>query len=216
MPLSPTLRELCFHCGNRVPLTRIAVHRGQELFEHIDDQRFSEDFDYVLYQCPTCAGVTIYGDFVDYPRARDASYKRIYPQGSRLLPERHKVSSVTCVPEQVLKLYETSWPLRHIAPGAFAAQVRKALEYICKDKGAVGKTLDAKLKDLATKQTFPGHFAAMTDLMRRIGNIGAHADGEDEVDFWDAELLDEFFRSVVEYIYITPSRLERMKQRLSE
>jgi hypothetical protein len=215
MPLALTLNELCFHCGNRVPLTQIAVHHGRELFEHIDDQRYSEDFDYHLYQCPTCSGITIYGDFTDYPRARDASYKRIYPQGSRLLPEEHKVASVDCVPKKVLKLYEQSWPLRHISPSAFAVQVRKALEHICKDKGATGRTLVDKLKDLATKQTFPGHFVEMTYLMRKIGNLGAHA-GDEDVDYGDAELLDEFFRSVVEYVYITPSRLQRMKQRLAK
>jgi hypothetical protein len=36
----------------------------------------------------------------------------------------------------------------------------------------------------------------MTDLLRRVGNLGAHA-GDAEVDFWDAELLDDFFRSVI-------------------
>jgi hypothetical protein len=118
------------------------------------------------------------------------------------------------VPKKVIDLYQKSWPLRHLSPGAFVVQVRKALEHICKDKGAVGKTLDAKLKDLAAKQTFPGHFAEMTDLMRKIGNLGAHADDDHEVDYWDAELLDEFFRSIVEYVYITPSRIERMRQRL--
>jgi hypothetical protein len=50
----------------------------------------------------------------------------------------------------------------------------------------------------------------MTDLMRRVGNLGAHA-GDEEVDFWDAELLDEFFRLVVDYVYITPSRIERQR-----
>lgn len=213
MSLPPTLNELCFHCGNRVPLQKIAEHHGQELFEHIEDQRYSEDFEYHLYQCPTCRGITIYGDFTEYPRARDSSYKRIYPEGSRLLPEKHKIASTECVPEKVIRLYEQSWPLRHIAPGAFAVQVRKALEHICNDQGATGKALVEKLKDLAARQTFPGHFGEMTDLMRKIGNLGAHA-GEDEIDYWDAELLDEFFRSVVEYVYITPSRIKRMKQRL--
>jgi hypothetical protein len=51
--------------------------------------------------------------------------------------------------------------------------------------------------------------------MRKVGNLGAHA-GDDEVDFWDAELLDEFFRFVVEYVYITPSRILRLKQRFGE
>jgi len=110
-------------------------------------------------------------------------------------------------------LYEQSWPLRHISPGAFAVQVRRALEFICNEQGATGGTLFEKLKALVANKTFPGHFAEMTDLMRKVGNLGAHA-GDDEVDYWDAELLDEFFRFVVEYVYITPSRILRLKQRL--
>ncbi len=215
MSLTGIQSEVCFHCGNRVPLSRLAVHRGQELFEHIDGQRFSEDFDYHIYQCPTCNGITIFGDFTQYPGARDAAYKRIYPQGSRLLPESHKIALRDCVPDRVVKLYELSWPLRHIAPSAFAVQVRRALEFICNEQGATGGTLFQKLKVLVANKTFPGHFEEMTDLMRKVGNLGAHA-GDDDVDFWDAELLDEFFRAVVEYVYIWPSRIERLKQRLGE
>jgi hypothetical protein len=213
MLFEPHRIETCFHCGNQVPLGRIAVHAGQELFEHIEGRRFGEDFEYHVYQCPTCAGMTIYGDFTKYPNARDTSYKRIYPQGSRLVPERHKVASLDCVPERILKTYELSWPLRHIAPSAFAVQIRRALEFICDDQGAAGGALFEKLKVLVANKTFPGHFAEMTDLMRKVGNLGAHA-GDDDVDFWDAELLDEFFRIVVEYVYITPSRLLRLRQRL--
>lgn len=212
MTLPSVQIEVCFHCGNRVPISRIAVHRGQELFEHIEGQRYSMDFEYHIYQCPTCNGITIYGDFTEYPRVRDAAYKRIYPEGNRLLPESHKIATPTCVPDQVIKLYEQSWPLRHISPNAFAVQTRKALEFICNDQGATGETLFEKLKVLAANKTFPGHFAEMTDLMRKVGNLGAHA-GDIEVDFWDAELLDEFFRAVVEYVYITPSRIERLRQR---
>lgn len=204
--------EVCFQCGNRVPLARIAIHCGQELFEHIDGQRYGEDFEYHIYQCPTCSGITIYGDFTQYPKARDREHKRIYPQGSRLLPESHKIASLECVPEKIVKLYEQSWPLRHIAPSAFAVQVRRGLEFICNDQGATGGTLFDKLKALVANKTFPGHFAEMTDLMRKVGNLGAHA-GDDEVDFWDAELLDEFFRFVVEYVYVTPSRIKRLRQR---
>jgi hypothetical protein len=49
--------------------------------------------------------------------------------------------------------------------------------------------------------------------MRHIGNLGAHA-GDDDLDFWDAELLDDFFRAIVEYVYVAPSKIERLKQRI--
>ena len=205
---------VCYHCANAVPQQRVGSFRGQQLYEHIDGRRFNEDFAYDLYQCPTCQGISIYGDFVKYPCSQTLAARRIYPRGSHLLPESHKLASTECVPQRIMKLYEEIWPLRHIAPNAFAGQIRRALEFICRDQKAQGSNLFQQLKDLVARGTFPGYFAEITDLMRHIGNLGAHA-GDEDLDFWDAELLDDFFRSVVEYVYIAPSKIERLKQRIS-
>ncbi len=204
----------CYHCGNKVPQKKVGYQRGQQLFEHIDGQRFNEDFDYYLYTCPTCQGVSIYGDFTAYSNEESMYRCLLYPQGAQLLPARHKVFSLDCIPENILRIYEEIWPLRHIAPNAFAGQIRRALEFICHDQNAQGRTLFQKLKDLVEKGTFPGYFSEITDLMRQIGNLGSHA-GDSDVDFWDAELLDDFFRAIVEYIYIAPSKKERLKQRIN-
>jgi len=118
------------------------------------------------------------------------------------------------VPERILKLYEEIWPLRHLAPNAFASQIRRALEFICRDQKAQGNNLFQQLKDLVARGTFPGYFAEITDLMRHIGNLSAHA-GDEDIDFWDAELLDDFFRSIVEYVYIAPLKIQRLKDRIS-
>jgi hypothetical protein len=67
---------------------------------------------------------------------------------------------------------------------------------------------------LSSRGIFPGYFAEITDLMRHVGNLGSHASDKD-VDFWDAELLDDFFRSIVEYVYIAPSKIQRLRQRIS-
>jgi hypothetical protein len=203
---------VCYHCGNTTPHERVGSHRGRQLFEEIDDRRFHEDYDYDLYQCPTCRGISIYGDFATYPLHEHIAARRIYPRGSHLLPEAHKLASRDCIPARILKLYEEIAPLRHIAPNAFAGQIRRALEFICRDQKAQGTTLFNQLKDLISRGTFPGYFADITDLMRHIGNLGAHA-GDHDIDTWDAELLGDFFRSVVDYVYIVPSKIERLKQR---
>lgn len=212
MPEPAKAISLCYHCGNRVPLVQVGSYLGRQLFEHMEGERFDEAFEYFVYSCPTCEGVSIFGDLVKYPSGRSLDERRLYPQGNRLLPERHKLVLSDCVPARIISLYNEVWPLRHIAPDAFAGQVRRALEFICLDQKAKGRTLAEQLKDLAARGTFPGHFAEMTDLMRHVGNLGVHA-GETSVDFWDAELLDDSFRSVVEYVYIAPSRIERMRQR---
>jgi hypothetical protein len=44
--------------------------------------------------------------------------------------------------------------------------------------------------------------------------MGAHATDED-LSQWDAELIDDFFRSVVEYVYVAPAKIRRMQRRLA-
>jgi hypothetical protein len=77
----------------------------------------------------------------------------------------------------------------------------------------MGKDLFAKLKDLSSKGVFPGYFSQITALLRKVGNMGAHAN-EAELGVFDAELIDDFFRSVVDYVYIAPARIKRMENRL--
>jgi hypothetical protein len=211
----PIRLEVCFHCGNRVPLSRLTVHPGREMFDHNGGERQDEDFEYHVYQCPTCRGVSIYGDFTDPSKTREEAYHRIYPQGNRLLPEGHLVTSLDCVPANIVKLYDKAWPLRHIDPGAFAVKIRGALELICNAQGLQGDDLAAHLKVLVAQNTLPGYFGEMTFLMRKVGNIAAHPQPQ-EVDYWQAEQLDEFFRLIIEYLYVLPSRMRRLKGRLRE
>jgi hypothetical protein len=142
-PRTTTAKEsevlVCYHCTNTVPQQRVGSYQGQQLYEHIDGRRFNEDFAYDLYQCPTCRGISIYGDFVKYPAHQTLAARRIYPRGSHLLPESHKLASAECVPHRIMNLYEEIWPLRHIAPNAFAGQIRRALEFICRDQKAQSK-----------------------------------------------------------------------------
>jgi hypothetical protein len=117
------------------------------------------------------------------------------------------------IPERIYTIYQEVWPLRHRSPTAFIGQIRRLLEFVCKDKNASGTDLFDKLEDLVTKGVFPGYFAEITDLLRKIGNLGAHADDR-ELSVWDAELVDDFFRSVVEYVYVAPAKIKRMQRRI--
>ena len=47
-----------------------------------------------------------------------------------------------------------------------------------------------------------------------IGNIGAHA-GNEVVDYWDAESLDDFLRWIVDFLYVVPGEIERLGRGLN-
>lgn len=203
---------VCFHCGNTVPHTRLARFLGEQLFEHIEGKRFNESFEYELFQCPTCHEISLHGDFVSYPLFHSLLERRLYPRGDRLIPADHKTSRNHFIPEEIITQYQQAWPLLHMSPGAFAVQVRRILEFICNHQGAKGKTLHSLLQDLATTGVLPRSYAEASDLIRTIGNIGAHA-GNEVVDYWDAELLDDFLRWIVDFLYVTPAEIDRLRQR---
>jgi hypothetical protein len=199
---------------NTVPLILVATQSGKELYEEIDHRRFFEAYEVSIYRCPTCEGLSLFGDYLQYPRTKAFAEKRLYPRGSMLLPAKHLLGDPNCVPKRTLAEYEQIWPLRFLAPTAFAISIRLLLEGICIEQQAQGNTLFKQLKDLVARGTFPGNFAEITDLVRQVGNLGAHSAATD-IDVWDAELLDDFFRSIIEYVYIVPSKIARLKQRIS-
>jgi len=105
------------------------------------------------------------------------------------------------------------WHLRHTAPGAFANQIRRALEFICGSENAKGSNLFEQLRDLAQRGVLPTGLIDVAALIRQVGNIGSHASTK-EISRWDAELLDSLFRMILEYVYIGPARLDRLKARM--
>jgi hypothetical protein len=205
----------CSHCGNRAPHSLRFQYQHEALFDEIDDDtKLVEQYTWLCYSCETCGGLNIFGGFYGIdtdPHKLDQC--RLHPRGSSILPPSHTMSPSQPVPGNVLKLYEEVWPLRHRAPSAFVGQIRRLLEYVCLDRKATGQNLVHKLKDLTKKGILPGYFEQMSDLLRKVGNMGAHAT-DVELSIWDAELIDEFFRSIIDYVYVAPARIQRMEDRL--
>ncbi len=205
----------CSHCGNRTPHTHQFQYSHSMFWDELDsDDKIYNPFTWLAYSCGTCGGLNLFGAFFgidievdDLPRAK------LHPKGADILPPPHTLSPNQPVPAKVLRLYEEVWPLRHRAPAAFIGQVRRLLEFVCADQEASGKDLFAQLQDLSAKGVFPGYFSQISDLLRKVGNMGAHA-AQEELSVWDAELIDDFFRSIVDYVYIAPARIRRMERRL--
>ena len=202
---------LCCHCGNDAPHSKAFSHTAKLLYEEIETQRFMEPFNFDFYVCDTCGGPTLCGNFRHEGRNLPVR-PRLFPRGPSLVPPMHMVAEKNPIPTDVVSTYTKAWPLLKKNPSAFANQIRRGLEHICNDQGATGKTLFAKLKDLATKGVFPTTVSDLAGQIRLVGNTGSHASDTD-VDIWDAELLDDFFRMVVEYVYVTPAKIKRMEQR---
>lgn len=215
MPFYNSEVRLCGHCGNRTPLRKECVWRGQELMDFRNGEPDRAPYVFAMYSCETCQGASLFGlSALTSESLVNKRMEPLYPRGPSLAPPQHTVVGATSpIPEDVARAFMAAWPLRHTNPTAFANQIRRALEFVCKDRGAVGTTLHAQLMNLAKREVFPAGLAETASLIKEVGNEGSHA-GRD-IDPWDAELLEELFRSIVDYVYVAPARIARLKQRLS-
>lgn len=211
----PSLILDCSHCGNRTPHCRSFEYTALMFYDEvIVGEKQYYPYTWLCYTCETCKGLNIFGAFFNADLSISfISHAKLHPKGADVLPPPHTLSPNQPIPIKIISLYEEVWPLRHRSPAAFIGQVRRLLEFVCDDQKASGKDLFCKLKNLSTKGVFPGYFSQITDLLRTVGNMGAHASKE-ELSVWDAELIDDFFRSILDYVYIAPARIKRMEDRL--
>jgi hypothetical protein len=186
---------LCCYCGNRTPHKHLYQYTAKLLYDEID-RPYYEPFTYRLYACGTCSGLALLGCFDHETPEHDQLFEgppfpQLYPAGPYIDPPSHTVTDGNPVPPPVRKAFRDAWPLRHTAPGAFANQIRRTLEFICDDQKATGKTLHAKLQDLAERGIFPPGLADIADLVREVGNIGSHASDKD-LSVWDGSSSTRF------------------------
>ena len=189
----------CSHCGNTTPqsVTGTLYYQG-------DDK---DDGLYFLARCGTCQKGLLRRTECNRMRGglrgcEDSEL--IWPPSGDL----HK-----CVPEKVRKCYEEAAKIKNLAPNAFANQIRRSLEAMCKDQNVPGRNLKQCLDKLADDGIIPPVQAEMSDLLRLLGNVGSHA-ADEEVDIKYVPVLDEFFRAIIEYVYVAPHRISEFKEAL--
>jgi len=184
----------CPHCGNTTPQElqgySVSLH-------HIDGAH-----NYFLTRCSTYLEALLYRhiDPINTPPALShgrfnlKQYELIWPVPRDLHPS---------VPERVRKIYAEAAAIRTRAPNAFENQICRSLEALCIDRGPNERILAKNIKELASRGEIPSTLAEMTDVLRQLGNIGSHA-GDEEIDPAYVDVIDDFFRAIVEYVYIAP------------
>ena len=68
----------------------------------------------------------------------------------------------------------------------------------------------AKTQWLIKEGLLPEVFAEMTHITRMLGNLGAH-DAEKDVAPSDVQVVDEFFRAIIEYLYVARAKVAKVK-----
>jgi Domain of unknown function (DUF4145) len=96
---------------------------------------------------------------------------------------------------------------------AAAIMVRKALEELCRDRGAQGTNLKDRIRDLGTKIVLPNDLLGGLDDLRLLGNDAAHIESKefDQIGKEEAEVGIEFTKEVLKATYQYSSLLSRLR-----
>ncbi|MDB5188320.1 MAG: hypothetical protein JWO50_840 [Candidatus Kaiserbacteria bacterium] len=193
----------CQHCHQKTSQTVIFHVQGKsEIVEfHPGDDREVETYLF-LAQCKNCSEFSLYSDWGESADLGDLN------EAFLLYPSSKKYDG--SVPLVIIENYTEAKRVFRISPIAFAVLIRRCLEYICKDQHAVGKNLVNQLNDLVKKEIIPPTLSKMTTALRFFGNVGAHAT-DTKVGFEDARIIDDFFTTILEYVYVAPSKLKAVQ-----
>jgi hypothetical protein len=195
--------KFCPHCGNRSPQKLLHEQYGSGVgWSLTDDEEVDFEVAYFVALCETCDGILVYRAVDEIPDAKHfTACDLVFPQSGEL----HK-----SIPVGVAKIYGEAARIKMIAPNAFAVQIRRALEAVCEDRGAQSGNLQKRLKDLSERGEIPTVLAQVSDALRLLGNVGAHATAN-SIRPWQVYAIDDFFRAIVEYVYVAPSKLREFQ-----
>jgi len=200
----------CPHCGNRAPQEVIYKY---DFYEDILDEETVIDILHhlrLIARCETCDDILLY--YVPSYHIDELDKGILSPFAFAVLqwPILAKFDT-KAVPEKILKIYDEAAKIKLLAPNAFVVLIGRALEIICIYQGIDGKIpLQKKLKKLTELGKLPSLLSEVTNIIRLIRNAGAHAIGPN-ISNQHASAIDDFFRVIIEYLYIAPYKLKQFK-----
>ena len=200
--------RFCPHCSNKAPQRLVHTQRYMERtwLAELGEESEPEPWSTFVAVCETCDHVLLYDNPGDMHKDVE------FHLGNLEFPKRGLHVSV---PSPIRTIYDEASRIKALAPNAFAVQIRRALEALCDDRNARGRNLFSQLKDLSKKNEIPSVLVDLADTLRLLGNVGAHS-GNQSVHPLQAFQIDEFFRVLVEYVYVAPNKLAAFRKRLGK
>jgi hypothetical protein len=200
----------CPTCGNTAPQRILLTHTYVSTWYREDGSSHRDGPDLIAHfcVCETCSAPLLY-DGIDPDEVGGDWPQLRYPEPAELDND---------VPLSIHKIYAQAAKCKPGAPLAFAILIRKALEAICDDRGVEKPNrkegdLFHRLQKLQARGDIPPTLAKMSDVLRTIGNTAAH-EAPDGITVPMTWAIDEFFRAIVEYVYVAPAKIAKFESRL--
>lgn len=200
--------EECRHCGNKTKLDIVGNFVQESIFE--EDYMWRKNW--LLLKCCCCGEVSLgykyYGEDTAYYDNNEIEYDEIY---KTCFPV--ETYNGLHVPDNIHDAFLAALKSRYTDNMICLIALRRTIEKICKERNATGKNLRDKILDLAGKNIFPEMIKNASDILRILGNDAAHGD-DVEYDNNTVNELITFTQIIIEYVYVIPYRIDRIKKRL--
>ena len=227
----------CPHCSNEVPMELVTEAYGREIkyigkndFEIIKaiaeigrtegvppkTREFTEPEVFTIYKCPTCEDITILKKSYENVTIEDLKEPDFVEKNQIIIYPITKILNDNIIPVDVCNMYNEASKLKPISPNSFATTIRRAIEYICDEQGAkASDNIYNKLEELSKKGILPRNVIDMGHIIRKVAKYGGHPKDE-EITSTDADLLDDIFSLILEYIYVTPHKVKMLEDKFKK
>ncbi|MGA2507091.1 MAG: DUF4145 domain-containing protein [Chitinispirillaceae bacterium] len=198
----------CPHCGNTTGQTLLITQTYLAKFYGTSDgSESTHEMIYNVVRCETCKEILVYNLFPE-------NYDPTEPIYGHIVYPAQEISSDK-VPGRVGKIYEEAMKVKNISPIAFVILARRVLEEICLDKKVEERNLSQALKTLIKNGDIPKPLGEATELIRIVGNAGAHATDK-KITPPQVWAIDDFIKVIIEYLYLAPSKIAEFKKRYGD
>lgn len=227
----------CPHCSNEVPMELVTEAYGKgikyigknnfEIIKAIAEtgrtgelppktKEFTEPEVFTIYKCPTCKDITIFKKSYENATLKDLEEPDYIEKNQSIVYPVINVLNKNIIPKEVYNIYDEAVKLKKLSPNSFAMTIRKAIEYICDEQGAKeSDNIYNKLESLSKRGVLPQNIIDMGHIIRKVAQYGGHPKDE-EITATDADLLDDIFNLILEYIYITPHKVKMLEDKFKK
>ncbi len=170
--------------------------------------------EYAMAVCKRCGSPYLTKQaYLEIPEASDIAA----PQGDPVVLYPGPRRSVSAdVPGKISKAHaDAVRSFRADLPVPCAIMCRKAIEALCHELGASGRTLFDRLRDLEARKVIDSKLLAWADGLRVVGNDAAH-DLEASVSRQDATDALEFIEAICQYVFSLSRRFDAFQRRRSK
>ncbi|MBE9041791.1 DUF4145 domain-containing protein [Oscillatoriales cyanobacterium LEGE 11467] len=194
----------CQRCYHQIRMEIVAEYSKTNP-QYESGVTWDESDNYELLLCPVCSSVALRSYYWrDYMEPENVKFHYLYPV------EQEKPLGL---PPEIQKAYDAAIKVKYIDVNAYAVLVGRVLEMICKDRNASGSTLNNKLKNLSAKGEIPNKLVKVSENIRHLRNIGAHA-SLGELTESEEPLLSSLLRAILEYVYSAPYLAQEAEEKL--